>query len=163
MMETLDKVKIDSNALWEYSLGAYSQIKELVLPLQDEHGLNINLLLLAGYAQTLGCAIDEFDMQTLVAQTKEWQQELTQPFRNLRRDLKSSISALQYQQMLTMELALEKEEQWRLASCLPPLPPHNIEAQANILGCLIAFNVPLEQLTTEVLAALYSIGQRIAH
>lgn len=162
-MEALDKVKIDSDALWQYSLTAYSQIKDIVLPLQDEHGLNVNLLLLAGYTQTLGCAIDEFDMHSLVAQTKQWQQDLTQPFRKLRRELKSTITHDQYQQMLSLEIALEREEQWRLATCLPALPPHNIEAQANILGCLIAFSVPLEQLSTEVLGTLYSIGQRVEH
>lgn len=162
-MEALDKVKIDSDMLWQYSLDVYSQIKEVVLPLQDEYGLNVNLLLLAGYAQTLGCAIDEFDMKNLVNQTKQWQQEITQPYRKLRRDLKETISDSQYQDMLTIELTLEKEEQWRLASHLPPLPPHNVEAQANILGCLIAFNVPLELLTTQILETLYKIGQRKEH
>lgn len=162
-METLDKIKIDSDAFWQYSLQAYDQIKDIVLPLQDEHGLNVNLLLLAGYTQTLGCAIDEFDMNNLVIQTKQWQQQLTQPFRNLRRELKKTISDSQYQNMLSMEIALEKEEQWRLTNCLPPLPPHNVEAQANILGCLIAFNVPLELLTTQTLEVLYKIGQRTEH
>lgn len=162
-MESLDKVQLDSALLWQYSLNQYPKIKEVVLSLQDEYGLNVNLLLLAGYTQTLGCAIDEFDMQRLVGQTTQWQQQLTQPFRQLRRDLKSTITPAQYQTMLTMELALEQEEQWRLAACLPALPPHNVEAQANILSCLIAFNVPLEQLTPEILSALYAIGQRVEH
>jgi len=162
-METLDKVQIDSVTLWQYSLEVYPKIKDVVLSLQDEHGLNVNLLLLAGYTQTLGCAIDEFDMQRLVEQTKQWQQQLTQPFRQLRRELKATITSAQYTAMLSMELALEQEEQWRLAACLPLLPPHNVEAQANILGCLIAFNVPLEQLTPDILGTLYSIGQRLEH
>jgi len=162
-MEALDKIKIDSDAFWQYSLQAYDQIKDIVLPLQDEHGLNVNLLLLAGYTQTLGCAIDEFDMNNLVIQTKQWQQQLTQPFRQLRRELKATINDNQYQNMLSMEIALEKEEQWRLTNCLPPLPPHNVEAQANILGCLIAFNIPLELLTTQTLETLYKIGQRTEH
>lgn len=162
-METLDKVNIDSDALWQYSLAVYSQIEDIAISLQDEYGLNVNLLLLAGYTQQLGCAIDEHDMHNLVAQTKQWQQALTHPFRELRRELKNTISHEQYQQMLSLELALEKEEQWRLTTNLPPLPPHNIEAQANILSCLIAFNVPLEQLTTEMLAKLYAIGHQTSH
>jgi uncharacterized protein (TIGR02444 family) len=162
-MEHLDKVQLDSTLLWQYSLDVYPKVKDIVLSLQDDYGLNVNLLLLAGYSQTLGCAIDEFDMQRLVQQTKQWQQQLSQPFRQLRRELKATITQDQYETMLAMELVLEREEQWRLAACLPPLPPHNVEAQANILSCLIAFNVPLEQLTPEILGALYAIGQRVEH
>lgn len=162
-IETADKIKLDSKALWQYSLGTYDQIKDLALKLQDDYGLNVNLLLLSGYAQTLGCAIDEFDMQNLVAQTQQWQTTVTQPYRELRRELKSTITSQQYQAMLTVELALEREEQWRLTQCLPELPPHNVEAQANILTCLIASNVPLELLSQDDLTMLYTIGQRIEH
>jgi len=162
-IETTDKIKLDSEALWQYSLSAYTQVKDLVLKLQDDYGLNVNLLLLSGYAQTLGCAIDEFDMQSLVTQTKQWQTNITQPYRELRRELKTTITSQQYQAMLTVELALEREEQWRLTQCLPELPPHNVEAQANILSCLIVSGVPLELLSQDDLTSLYSIGQRVEH
>ncbi|WP_435274880.1 TIGR02444 family protein [Psychrobium sp. nBUS_13] len=162
-IDTSDKIKLDSEALWQYSLGAYDQVKDLVLKLQDDYGLNVNLLLLSGYAQTLGCAIDEFDMHSLVTQTKQWQTAITKPYRELRRELKDTITSQQYQAMLTVELALEREEQWRLTQCLPELPPHNVEAQANILSCLIVSGVPLELLSQDDLASLYAIGQRVEH
>lgn len=162
-MDNTEKVTLDNEALWQYSLTAYEPIKEIVLRLQDNYDLNVNLLLLSGYAQTLGCAIDEFDMQNLVAQTKQWQTSITQPYRALRRELKTTITTEQYNAMLTVELALEREEQWRLTQCLPALPPHNVEAQANILSCLIVSNVPLELLSQSDLGALYAIGQRVAH
>jgi len=151
-------MKLDSDELWQYSLNHYSQIEKIVLPLQDTYGLNINLLLLCGYAQSHGCAIDEFQLGELMAQTGSWQQQLTEPFRQLRRELKSSLSPLQYQAMLSMELALEKEQQWRLINSLPELPTNNPEAQANILSCLISSGVALECLTPECLATLFSIG-----
>lgn len=162
-MDNSEKIKFDSQALWQYSLTAYEQVKDIALKLQDDYDLNVNLLLLSGYAQTLGCAIDEFDMQNLVTQTTQWQTTITKPYRALRRELKATINAEQYKMMLSVELELEREEQWRLTQYLPALPPHNIEAQANILSCLIISNVPLELLSQSELAALYSIGQRIEH
>lgn len=162
-MDMTDKVRVSSDELWQYSLDVYDAIKDIAITLQDNYGLNINVLLLSGYTQTLGCAIDEYDMHKLVAQTKNWQEDITNPYRELRRELKATITHEQYQSMLKVELALEREEQWRLAQTLPALPPHNVEAQANILSCLIAFQVPLEQLTEQELLTLYSIGQRVAH
>jgi len=151
-------MKLSSDELWQYSLKHYSKVEHIVLPLQDTYGLNINLLLLCGYAQSHGCAIDEFQLGELVAQTSSWQQRLTEPFRQLRRDLKASLSAPQYQAMLSMELALEKEQQWRLINSLPELPTNNPEAQANLLSCLICSGVALECLAPESLATLFSIG-----
>jgi len=152
-------MKLSSDELWQYSLEQYPGVESLVLPLQEQYGLNINLLLLCGYAQTNGCAIDEFQLQQLIAQTQDWNTRLTSPFRQLRRELKHSVSEQQYRQLLTMELSLEQEEQWRLVNSLPELPANNPEAQANILSCLIGFGVALESLTSETLAALFAIGQ----
>lgn len=152
-------MKLNSDELWQYSLEQYPSVESLLLPLQEQYQLNINLLLLCGYAQTNGCAIDEFQLHELVAQTKSWQTRLTSPFRQLRRDLKPQLSQEQYQQMLTMELALEQEEQWRLVNSLPELPGNNPEAQANILSCLIAYGVALEALSETTLASLFAIGQ----
>ena len=117
-IETADKIKLDSEALWQYSLGTYDQIKDLALKLQDDYGLNVNLLLLSGYAQTLGCAIDEFDMQNLVAQTQQWQTTVTQPYRELRRELKSTITSQQYQAMLTVELGVRARRTMAINSVL---------------------------------------------
>jgi len=152
-------MKLNSDELWQYSLKQYPKVESLLLPLQDQYGLNINLLLLCGYAQTHGCAIDELQLEQLVAQTQAWNARLTSPFRQLRRELKHSISEQQYRQLLSMELSLEQEEQWRLVNSLPELPTHNPEAQANILSCLIGFGVALESLTSDTLATLYAIGQ----
>lgn len=151
-------MKLSSDELWQYSLTHYPKVEAILLPLQDRYQLNINLLLLCGYAQSHGCAIDEFQLHELIEQTSNWHKRLTSPFRQLRRELKVQLSEQQYQQMLAMELALEKEEQWRLINSLPELPGNNPEAQANILSCLIGFGVALECLNEPDLAALFSIG-----
>lgn len=152
-------MKLSSDELWQYSLKHYSQVESILLPLQDQYQLNINLLLLCGYAQSHGCAIDEFQLMDLIKQTDNWNSKLTSPFRQLRRELKSKLDQEQYQQMLAMELALEKEEQWRLINSLPELPSNNPEAQANILSCLIGAGVALESLDEVSLATLFSIGR----
>ena len=151
--------KLNNADLWQYSLAQYPKVSALLLPLQDDYQLNINLFLLCGYAQSLGCAIDDMQMQQLLAQTKSWQDDLISPFRRLRRELKAQINELQYQQMLNMELALEKEQQWRLVNSLPELPAHNPEAQANLLSCLITSGVALELLEQQTLAAICAIGE----
>ena len=151
-------IKLDANELWQYSLEQYPQVAALLLPLQDDYQLNINLLLLCGYAQSLGCAIDDLQLQQLLSQTKSWQDNLVSPFRQLRRELKAQLNEQQYQQMLTMELALEKEQQWRLIASLPELPAHNPEAQSNILSCLITSGVALEVLSEDTLTTIFAIG-----
>lgn len=155
-------MKLESDDLWQYSLTHYPSIERELIALQDEYQLNINLLLLCGFAQANGCAIDEFQLLDLLEQTKSWNRKLTSPFRELRRTLKPNLSEEQYQQMLTMELSLEQEEQWRLVNTLPELPSNNPEAQANILSCLISSGVPLEALDTQTLATLFAIGEPIA-
>ncbi|MDP2560816.1 TIGR02444 family protein [Psychrobium sp. 1_MG-2023] len=152
-------MKLSSDELWQYSLTHYPNVEKLLIELQDTYQLNVNLLLLCGYAQSLGCAIDEFQLQELVSESHSWNKRLTSPFRALRRSLKVELSAEQYQDMLTMELALEQEEQWRLINSLPELPNNNPEAQANILGCLIASGVALENLSSDHLNQLFAIGQ----
>jgi len=151
-------MKLSSDELWQYSLKHYPQVESILLPLQDQYNLNINVLLLCGYAQSYGCAIDEFQLFDLLEQSSSWHQRLTSPFRQLRRELKAQLNDQQYQKMLSMELALEQEEQWRLVNSLPELPSNNPEAQANILSCLIGAGVALELLAPSSLATLFTLG-----
>jgi len=144
--------------LWQYSLTHYAKVDDLLLELQDQYQLNINLFLLCGYAQQQGCAIDEMQLANLLAQCQQWQEQLISPFRALRRSLKVSISQDDYQAMLTMELALEKHQQYQLVNSLPELPTNNPEARANILSCLIFSGIALEQLTEQQMCRLMTIN-----
>ncbi|NRA54263.1 MAG: TIGR02444 family protein [Gammaproteobacteria bacterium] len=151
-------IQLDPAELWQYSLDHYAKVDDLLLALQDQYQLNINLFLLCGYAQQQGCAIDEMQLANLVAQCQQWQEQLISPFRALRRSLKVSISQTDYQAMLTMELALEKQQQYQLVNSLPELPTNNPEAQANILSCLIFSGIALEQLTEQQMGQLMTIN-----
>jgi uncharacterized protein (TIGR02444 family) len=145
--------------LWQYSLQHYPRVDTLLLELQDQYQLNINLFLLCGYAQQQGCAIDEMQLANLQAQCQQWQDQLITPFRTLRRSLKATLSAQDYQAMLTMELALEKQQQHQLITSLPELPANNPEAQANLLSCLIFSGIAIEQLTEQQLTQLMMLNQ----
>lgn len=143
------RVCLSAPELWQYSLSHYPKVATLLIELQDSYQLNVNLFLLCGYAQQQGCAIDELQLANLAAQCDDWQQQLINPFRALRRSLKASLSSDQYQSMLTMELELEKQQQQQLVLSLPELPTNNPEAQANILSCLIFSGVAIETLTEQ--------------
>ena len=158
-MSTVEPILLTADELWQYSLKHYPKIDSLLLELQDHYQLNINLLLLCGYAQQQGCAIDELQLANLLSQCQQWQQQLLTPFRTLRRELKSQLTATQYQAMLTMELALERHQQQQLVTSLPELPNNNPEAQANILSCLIFSGVDIERLTSPQLSSLMMLNQ----
>lgn len=147
-------ILLTPDGLWQYSLKYYPAVDQLLVELQDKYSLNINLFLLCGYAQQQGCAIDELQLENLLAQCQQWQQQLISPFRSLRRSLKAKLEPQEYQAMLTMELALEKHQQHQLVISLPPLPANNPEAQANILSCLIFSGIAPEVLTEDQLIRL---------
>ena len=151
--------RLTAEGLWQFSLARYGAVESLCLALQDDHGLNINLLMLCAYCQSEGCALDELQVGDLIRHNRQWQQEVINPYRALRKTLKPRLSPEDYQQMLAIELALEKEEQQRLFAALPVhLPPDNPEAQANILICLIQSGVPLEQMSATNLERLQALG-----
>jgi len=157
-MDNNSHIQLTASELWQYSLVHYSKVDDLLLELQEQYQLNINLFLLCGYAQQQGCAIDEMQLANLLAQCQQWQDQLISPFRALRRSLKANISQDDYQAMLTMELALEKQQQHQLVNSLPELPTNNPEAQANILSCLIFSGIALEQLSEQQLHQLMTIN-----
>ena len=154
-----DIPRLTAEGLWQFSLARYGAVESQCLQLQDSHGLNINLLMLCAYCQSEGCALDELQIGELLNHNRQWHQTVIGPYRALRRTLKSQINTDDYQRMLDIELALEKEEQQRLFAALPVhLPPDNPEAQANILICLIQSGVPLEQMSATALEQLQALG-----
>lgn len=157
-MSVEQRILLNADELWQYSLEHYPAVDGLLIELQDKYQLNINLFLLCGYAQQQGCAIDELQLENLTAQCQRWQQQLIAPFRTLRRSLKARLSQQEYQAMLTMELALERHQQHQLVASLPELPTNNPEAQANILSCLIFSGIAPDALTEQQLTQLMMLN-----
>lgn len=108
-------MQLSAADFWEYSLNCYSQVevKQGCLLLQDEYGLNVNLLL---FCRWLGevhnrVAAKEFFINEL----KEFRQlevDTLIPVRAMRRQFKKQHGdGESYQKFLSVELSLEKYAQ----------------------------------------------------
>jgi uncharacterized protein (TIGR02444 family) len=101
--------------LWQWGDNCYGANKDLCLSLQDRHGVNINLLLLAHYLdRQTHLDFDQTQWQQLCQTTQDWDRHLLGPYRRLRRLAKAHLTADEYQQMLDVELMLERKQQAKL-------------------------------------------------
>jgi uncharacterized protein (TIGR02444 family) len=110
------------NSLWDFSLALYAQpgVADACLQLQDEHGLNVNLLLWCVWLEQLDVHLTEAHFQEAHHHTDEWDRRYVVPLRQLRRRMKTefgtrdeTIEAIR-NQIKGAELAAEKELQMRL-------------------------------------------------
>lgn len=109
-------------ALWEWSLNRYAAegAAPLLLRLQDEFGLNVNVLLWCGWCARYFGEIPRGPLKTAVERATRWSNEVTARLRAARRALKSPpqveaepVSALRAQ-VQACEIAAEKIEQQML-------------------------------------------------
>jgi uncharacterized protein (TIGR02444 family) len=120
-----------ASPFWDFSLRVYSQpeVERCCLTLQDEHGLDVNLVLLATWAAGTGRALDP----TLAARLRQigddYQATVMRPLREARRALKSQrvtpalspILAERRRLLLALELDLERLEQVQLEALTSPV------------------------------------------
>ena len=80
----------ESNAFWEFSLAAWRRegVEHACLALQERHGLDVNLLLLCGFAGRRGQTLDIADLHRLIEGVRPWREDVVLPLRRLRRWLK---------------------------------------------------------------------------
>jgi uncharacterized protein (TIGR02444 family) len=116
------------SAFWRFSLAFYAdpEVKDACLALQDRHGLDVNLLLLAAWAarsRRLIAAADAYRLRTLSA---DYQERVMHPVRQARRALTAtgaeawlaSLVAQRRRALLAVELDLERLEQLQLERLL---------------------------------------------
>lgn len=113
--------QLTADALWQFSLKLYPQVKTLCLELQNIHGANINLLLLLCLMEQQQRHIDLTGLNTLLDSVKVLNQQFTVPLRQLRLNstdsmLPPEISGSLKKQLLEAELKLEKLEQQQLVT-----------------------------------------------
>lgn len=115
-----DHLSLVDHPLWQYSLVVYKQpaVQQTCLPLQDEHGLQVNLLLAAGWLGKQSRCLPETGWQALMAATADWQRQGIQPLRAWRRRLPADTDTAFRQQALKLELQAEALEQQTLWHCL---------------------------------------------
>ena len=109
---------------WDFSLDFYAGpgAKEACLALQDEHGLDVNLVLLAAWAARTGRRIEPALAQQLQSVSDRHQTSIMRPLRAARRALDPDAAepwlapriGRQRRALLAVELELERLEQLQL-------------------------------------------------
>lgn len=80
------------NALWRFALPFYARdgVSPACLTLQDQLGVDVNVLLLAIFAQVeRGIMLDESDLATADSVVRDWRSEVIQPLRRVRTRMKA--------------------------------------------------------------------------
>ncbi|MDO6618036.1 TIGR02444 family protein [Shewanella sp. 6_MG-2023] len=117
-----------NSLLWRECESQYAIEPKRYISLQDAYQVNINMLLLAQYLDKKGYLLPLVQWQALAATINDWDTKVVNPYRTLRRLAKEHIKANEYQQMLDIELMLERKSQQMLLTKLNTVTP---EIKAN--------------------------------
>ncbi|GLS27095.1 TIGR02444 family protein [Marinibactrum halimedae] len=114
------------NDLWKFSLKTYAhaQVAEYCLQLQDEFGVNVNLILWCLWLESRSIAISSEDIHQANLAVALWQERITVPLREDRRALKLLVEdCFHYlqlrEQVKRLELLSEQYQQfilWRYSA-----------------------------------------------
>ncbi|MDX1541744.1 MAG: TIGR02444 family protein [Geminicoccaceae bacterium] len=82
---------MSDDAFWRFSLRVYGTpgIETICLDLQDRHGLDVNLVLFAGWLGTRGVRLTAGRRGALEDRVRPWRDQAVCPLRAVRRDLKA--------------------------------------------------------------------------
>jgi len=82
---------------WRFSSELYgeAEVAAVCLDLQDRLGADVNLLLYALWAGTLGVSLTSVDLERLDQTIAPWRGEIVEPLRALRRRLKHAVGPLE--------------------------------------------------------------------
>jgi uncharacterized protein (TIGR02444 family) len=115
----------DDSAFWRFSLRFYAlpDVAPACLALQDEAGVDVNLLLLLLFLAEKGRAVSRDDVARLDAAIAPWRGDVVEPLRALRRRLKTGVGDFPpgaseglRNMVKKVELEAERLEQGRLES-----------------------------------------------
>lgn len=107
------------NSLWDFSLAIYAApgVAEACLRAQDQHGLDVNLILWAAWLGASGHRLTGGELAAAASATDAWRREVVQPLRAVRRRLKTApdmaAQALR-DQVKAAELEAERQQQLML-------------------------------------------------
>jgi len=111
------------NEFWRYSLRTYALpgVAEQALQWQDEDGLNINLLLWCSWLESQDIEVGREHLRQAAAGLHDWDLELIQPLRGVRRGIKGRDAGVfsQDESLISMKAQLSETEllaeQWAQA------------------------------------------------
>ena len=89
----------DESAFWRFSLRLYGrpEVPPLCLALQDQHGIDVNLLFLLLFLSHNQRRLSADEVQRIDQASADWRTRAVQPLRALRRDLKNDVTAMDTQ------------------------------------------------------------------
>ena len=101
-----------SSEFWDWSLIHYARdgVEPLLLQLQDEFGLDANILLWACWCATIYDVLPKALVHDAMVQTTPWATKVTTPLRNARRDLKSLMATHEIDSAAGLRTAIQQNE-----------------------------------------------------
>lgn len=113
---------------WDFSAALYGRpgVADACIRLQDECGLDVNLLLFACWLENSGGGrLSGANWRRLINGTESWRREVVEPMRRVRRHLKSLDSPPQAaslrKRVLALELDAEHAEQLAIVELARPM------------------------------------------
>ena len=128
-----------SNEFWEFSLATYKTdgVAEAALAVQDQMGLDINLILYASWLASQGLKLTGGHLVGLESRVGRWQREVVIPLRAVRRELKGIADVeLLRDQVKDIELSCEKRQQqmmWEYFSAAEALEAEGETLHENLI------------------------------
>lgn len=85
----------DNSSLWNFSLLQYARtgVADVCLRLQDEQGVNINVLLWCAWLEQRGLILDATRLRNAQKRIHAWDEHYVVPLRQLRRRMKAEFGA----------------------------------------------------------------------
>jgi uncharacterized protein (TIGR02444 family) len=149
-----------SSPFWAYSLGVYAQpgVADAGIELQDEFGLDVNILLACLWFSAAGAGRLESDLiRECLLRSRDWQDHVVKPLRTARRfckdqpaELPDNVRKVFRPRLQKVELDAEHVEQLQIATVLQPVidargtrsfggGPANSDAGADAMQSLLAY------------------------
>ncbi len=134
-------------SIWQICEQRYLSQPQTYLTMQEQYGVNVNLLLLAEELDCQGIGITAEQWMSLTKEIKDWENNILKPYRSLRKLAKSSFSQEEYQKMLDVELMMERKAQKLILHRMNKLAPQSIGD--NLKHYLAFFNLEANAFTPQ--------------
>ncbi len=154
-----------SQPFWNFSLAVYraNAVQDECLNLQDQFGLDVNLVLLCAYLGAIhGVALASDDIASARQEVQQWQEQIVRPLRAARRHLKTvelhdadgakaatklraQVKAAELESERIEQMMLERWAEARLERW--PRGKSSDAVTANLQALLAAYGVGRERLT----------------
>lgn len=97
---------------WRFSLALYAKpgVPEACLTLQDNHGVDVNLLFFLIYLASEGYRVSGAEVRQVDAFVKDWRERVVWPLRSVRRSLKLGVNPVTVDTSDLLRTAIKREE-----------------------------------------------------